>query len=1072
MYAPEGDGGGGTPKGVNPRQKALEDQVATLADSQKTMMRTLNRFLGIQADEKQQEKRGGKRKGGGIIEEMQEGFAEMRDGFKEAFSLDKIFSGFFGEDAGLLGGMGGRGTKPAPKDRPTVNDLLALPVESSMGYLLLYWKLDELNNTLKEGGGGAGSKAKGIGGFFQGLLKGATGIAVLAGALILFAGAAFIFAQLSGSDWLKALGGLVMFTTFVIGSIALAKLVEGHIDDFLGLAKGTVILVAGLLLFSGAILAAAYAAPYVDNAIATLVAYGVFVAGAVLVANSVKQNMDAFVNFATGSVILAAGLAVFSGAVIIAAFASPYVIDAIPALAAYTLFVVAMAGVARIVGENAQNFIKFAIGSVLLAAGLVVFAGAIFIVNLISPDIAAALPTIALMTGLLLGFAIVGNIVGNNIQAYLLLLAGSVLLSVGLIAFAYAVGKLAEVRELLGPAIVTAGAMLVFLGVFGAIGALLVSPIGIFLIVGMGILATLSVLMAGAIIPFTRAVDALANVHPKIPDARAAIQELDGFLGETVQALGIGPIMALRLMAFSAAMQPFASAMTSMATMIDRVVQVGDAAVIREAIDSTRRIVLFLNNPNPTNEHPHEGVVQMIDEIKFLTLMKLANFGRAIQPFASAMNDLTEAIERVARVGNPESIGAAVEALGRIMGFLVGGYGIPTEQSVVGMVEGYRNRVFRRLENFGQALQPFSSGMLDLTEVIERVSDVGEQAIQDAIPGMRRIIEFLTEGDNSVAEMIGQVESRLSRRTQKFGEALQPFSSGMLTFTDVIERVNNLDGKMTPAIGLVRQMVNFLVEAGNAVEGVASGGFLGLGASSLEKFGDALDPFGNGIRTFIGIVNEMEGAQSTVNTASSIVNTMVGMLQSAGSAMTGNVNLDNVRDFRRSLEDLGRGIANFFSEVEDQGAFTLNRIADALDRIADIQFGTQFEPFIRFLQYGDQMEEAADQLERITEAITPQPEQTTTLDRIAGAIGGMFGGGGGGRTEIDEAALAQANENGRNPMVDAAVLGMYGILQRWDMNPNEGSSAGGGNQTTNNVMMMGGRQRNPMPASGGSFGNY
>jgi hypothetical protein len=195
----------------------------------------------------------------------------------------------------------------------------------------------------------------------------------------------------------------------------------------------------------------------------------------------------------------------------------------------------------------------------------------------------------------------------------------------------------------------------------------------------------------------------------------------------------------------------------------------------------------------------------------------------------------------------------------------------------------------------------------------------------------------------------------------------------------------------------------------------------------MEKFEDALVPFGGGVRTFVGIARDMGTAAADVEASEAVMHTMVRMLTAAG-AIVDRGGPDRINEFAYSLDLLGEGISKFNGEVEGTTPFVLDRIADALERIAEIQFGQMFTPFIQFMSHNEQLKETATQLERISEAI--EPKEPNTLDRIGGAIGSIFNRQGGSRTALDDtaAAMPDFSESG----VEANVATLTGIITKWD----------------------------------------
>lgn len=519
--------------------------------------------------------------------------------------------------------------------------------------------------------------------------------------------------------------------------------------------------------------------------------------------------------------------------------------------------------------------------------------------------------------------------------------------------------------------------------------------------------------------------------------------------------------------------------MQRFAQTIHQVSEIGD--IIPAGLRGLQKMMLFLSNPEggvDANGDPigtgYPGVLQLIDTVTGPVMARLGIFGLALMPFTEGMRRFADVIRLVAAIGDPNLVNTAIEGIGNMIGFLVGGgpANIAQSDSVVGMMDHMSLRVAIRLAAFGAAIGPLSSALLDFAHVVDFVSQM-DNKIANAIPGLRLMFAFLAGPEPwSVTSMVRNVDANLSRNVGRFGAALEPFSSGMLLFTGVVERVGALIGSgegdeaspLGRAIAGIRQMVSFLVDAGEAVQGVASGGFLGLGRSSLERFGAALDPFATGMNTFIGLTQQIAGNEENVESSARMLNTMVQMLTAAGAVERRGGSPQRVGQFKDSLTLLGDGIERFHGQVRGTQAFVLNRIADALERIAQIQFGQMFTPFIAFMEDNEQLKETATQLERINDAITPRAP--TTLDRISGAIGSIFNRGGD-RAALNDtevaAYMAPAQVDGS---MEGYVAGMYDILSRWDQNPM--ALPGGGD--TNMMLVQTGRATQGNTGFGG--GNF
>jgi hypothetical protein len=1081
--------GAPAPKGVSPAVKSLEKQIQELSDTNKRIFRLLSKSLGTgipgeDADKDAQPEALSESIGGALRESF--------DSIKDIFTFDDLFGGLAGGGEDLLGDFfGGGKSKEKAKEKPKLSDMMKMPAEHSLGYTLLYWKLDEIAGLLDGSKSKKEEQGKGIGGFFQGLLKGAVGLAVLAGAMLLFAGALLLFTKLEGSDWAKALLGIAMFALFVTGAVLVAKAVAKEEKTFLDFAKGVLLLTAAMILFGAAVFVMAWVLPYVIPAIPGMVLFGAFVLGAVVVSRLVGKNLKDFAQFGLGMILLTGALILFGAAVFVMNWINPYIDGALFGIGLFLAFVGITAILAKVVGSQLGSFTKFAIGTLLMIAGLVLFAGAIWLVNkMITLEQIGYAAIVALaMIGFVAVTAALGYAMAPLLPGLVVIAVGALALAVsmGLFALAIAITRGLGVNEIERASVVLEGSAILMAqaGILGYRSALAIP--------GLVLFSAAAVALSVGMIAFATAIKAVASAAQFVPIAIPALREMMRFLtnpralrgrgdnmelvpGEDAGVLEllafVGVGVLIKLGVFGTALIPFAEGMSRFADTIQKVAEVGD--VVPAGLVGLGKMMKFLSNPDGALDDDGNpigagapGVLQMLDAVSGVTLIKLGAFGLALLPFSESMIKFAEVIRLIANVGDAAAIHRAVIGTGNMMGLLVGGgpANIPQEQSVMGMMDHMSFIATVKLAAFGNALGPLMSSLLNFAEVIAKVATM-EGQVDAATPSLEKMFIFLASmdpGKTSIAQLVGAIDRNVSRNLGAFGAALQPFSEGMLTFTEVVRRVVGLDSILDPALSSLSRMMEFLGRAGEIANNVGSGGFLGLGRSSMDKFKDAIQPFGEGTDSFIQIARRIADNQEAIGQSSDALTTMANMLVAAGAVVDRGGTPQRVGQFKNSLDLLGDGINRFTGQVGGTTPFVLDRIADALERIAQIQFGQMFTPFIQFMSHNNTLRETATQLERISEAITPK--QPTTLDRISGAIGSLFNQGGS-RTGLDtNQTAAYVASPGVDGSLQGYVAGIHNIMQRWDQNPIQlPNGVPGTNMMV--IQSSGGGQRQPAFGSG------
>lgn len=366
-----------------------------------------------------------------------------------------------------------------PKMNGQFNDLKELPfVYGTLGAVIA----NAINDKNK-------GEKKGISGFFKGLMEGIGGIAALGVALLAFAGAALIF---NFVDWGKAVIGMLAFTVFTIGMVALAKTLSSEQKDLTKFAESSLILSAALGAFAVSLYIAStlmsmkpinigsISLPAFDvgGAILALVTFGIFERGMASLAKKINKENGDFANFALGSLLMTAALVTFSVGLVIASniFANginvgsfaKYInggadntvlkvdpIGAIAAVGTFLLFERGLALVAKIMGKEVGNFTKFALASIVMSGALVAFSVALVVVSSVltnginmdvfgqkvslpKVDMGAAIAGVATFIVFLVSMAILANVAGSLIGQIALFGAVSILLSASLIAFSVA----------------------------------------------------------------------------------------------------------------------------------------------------------------------------------------------------------------------------------------------------------------------------------------------------------------------------------------------------------------------------------------------------------------------------------------------------------------------------------------------------------------------------------------------------------------------------------------------------------------------------------------------------------
>lgn len=272
-------------------------------------------------------------------------------------------------------------TNPDEKNKAVLKNL---PYNEGIGFALIINKLEEIIGIMKSGDNGGDDKGgggKGIGNFFKKLdFSGLMGAAV---ALLAFAGALAIAETFGISE--QSLWLLGLFTVFTFGFIALSKYVNTEIDTITKMAISSLIMSGALLAFSAAVYLSGFIyQKMTDNGLLTFagIALGVFAgfaAGVAGLGKIVDKNKNDYINLALGTLIMAGALAVFSlsfyllGTMTKKMFEDDLFEPAKTGLKAFLMFSLGVALLGRITKNNMQAYIGLGLGTLIMSGALFLF---------------------------------------------------------------------------------------------------------------------------------------------------------------------------------------------------------------------------------------------------------------------------------------------------------------------------------------------------------------------------------------------------------------------------------------------------------------------------------------------------------------------------------------------------------------------------------------------------------------------------------------------------------------------------------------------------------------------------
>lgn len=727
-----------------------------------------------------------------------------------------------GTVAGVLGGKKDKDEPGKPKQvnkNITLEQLIKYNDSTVASAAFLHNDLEKIIKLLRPQK--SEKKENGLGKIFDGI-GGAGSMILLAAALVAFAGAAMIFSKV---DFGKALLGLALFTGFVLGTIGLAKLINKEQDALKSLAKNTLIMIGAYVLFGIALIVVSNIIKYADAKMVavTLGLFAAFVTGTVALAKWMSKEEKSLMDFAKGVLLMIAGYVAFSVALILVSKIATFVDwkEVGITLAAFMGFTLLSISLAKIVNKSSGDFVKLAGGAALMAVAYAAFGLAVAVVGNITKSIGASgwagvFLTLAGFVGMILLTKFAGKAV--DLPSILMLTAGSLLMTVAFLAFGGAIKALSSltVKDLLmGVAVIGTMAILVI-----ALGALGTAITGI--LPGLVIFSAAAVIMSVALTAFAAAVYAAVTLINKIvitketfatigklglfmlalaPVGLAAIasmpsllslaawsliatptflglfavlkgfdsliadpEKLDSYkvkikhLNEVIRMMStsffIGPKDMLKMIAFSAAVLPAKIAITSALTIAESVKKLAALEINKEEIFRVMSTLNLVIDSMGNYAESAKGIGQ-----KAAKAMNIALGG-----IVDAIASITDTIIKLRSI-KQEEVEKANENLKMIIHklFIGDGKNDVTITSVFESIPGVSKKALRG----AQALVPITQAIDNLTNVILKIKDsVSEDQINSALVVIAKEVFFFTMIGANIAS-IGKLKAkRLSQASE------------------------------------------------------------------------------------------------------------------------------------------------------------------------------------------------------------------------------------------------------------------------------------------------------------------
>lgn len=719
--------------------------------------------------------------------------------------------------------------KPKVGSSTKFDDLKDLPFAfGTLGAVLA----NTLNDKKKEEG-------KGVSGFFKGLLEGVGGIAALGVALLAFAGATLIF---NFVDWGKAVIGMLAFTVFTIGMVAMTKVLGKGQKDIVAFSLASLFLSAALGVFAislymvssvvgskGITIAGKEIVPKFSflNALGGIGLFLVFIAGIALVTKLVTPLQKDLIGFAKAAFLLSAALGVFGVSLYIVSamvgnkgvviggkeILPPFnVNDAWLGLGMFGAFLGGVALISRLAGANGDSFKKFAATSLTMTLSLVLFSFSLVVVSslysskevnilgmtLPKIDIQGALIGLGVFLGFLLAFtgvAILANAFGGNIALFTGI---SLLMSVSLITFSVAMA-------------ITAGVISGEGVTFGDTKFIPPKDVAKNALIGIGVMGAFMLAFAG--------LGALFLVP---------------FAGQAL-ALGIVTASGILLTIAAATILMSKAMMLSGLAISGGTAEIGGETYNLKPYDEAATNLFFDTMTSFIYKFRDIGETLDKDAVK---AVKLVN--KAIMPVVKAMDKMLDVVIKAGQ--NYDDIQKIVKndtnALDHLLDpvlFVILGHKLDGEGGLMYVAQTMDKKSVKVLNLVTKSITPIANAMGTMIDVVIKAASSYEdiQTIMASKEGMEMISHLLDPviwmilgpsgvGDGGLMYVAEHMSKNSAKVLKLVGEAMVPLIDAMDKMLDVVTKaatLSNPDGTIEELVAKAMFNINLITIGGNGITG-------------------------------------------------------------------------------------------------------------------------------------------------------------------------------------------------------------------------------------------------------------
>ena len=694
----------------------------------------------------------------------------------------------------------------------TIDQVIQYNDSSAAAAVLLCNKLDALfgkDNKKEKGKGDDGGLEK----ILQAAGAGAGALLIIAGSMLLFAGGATLFDKV---NWPAALAGVAFFAIFVAGVLAISIALKKEAKNLKQFTKNILMMTGALALFATTVWFMDEVNKNTDwgTVLKTLGLFVAFVAAVALIGKFLKQEEGSFKDFVIGTLLMVAGLIVFTGALLLISWVYDKIDFKAVAIVTgmFLAFVLAVALIANITNTQMAQFALFAVATTLMIGALMLFTVAIKVTASVDvKEILMSLLVVGTMVLFVAAFAGLGwallTMAPVIFPGLAIALAVSVLV-LGVVAAFAGVTALIQKLEIDKKAFDKLNSIETLIKVIADINW---HPIKMLKAAASMAPAFAAIGMVSLMVNCLQGISKLEIDEGKIESVMDIIEGLIETLSdnaEEMKDLGLGASLAIGI-----ALDGVTKAMLNLTEVIQRLQDITPEDVQKATINLQYIMSkLFLAGTDPLNEPTLMDVLMAVPEIS----KKAVEACSALPDVTMALNNIADVILKVKDL-SPEEVESAVtsvlamaDCLANCSGFFKA---IADNSSYGGFLGFGKKDTFKVVNEKMDSIASILSKIIDVFGNLGGVDPAGVEAISSIFSQISHIDKSFVDKSAYFADGLNHIADAKIRSVVLAFSGLNPNDIPLAQFITNLKPVEEVDKQFVKGAKNLRDGVNYIADS-------------------------------------------------------------------------------------------------------------------------------------------------------------------------------------------------------------------------------------------------------------------